>query len=311
MGFPVRLTIPRRAAGLALCVAVLAIPANGQPDNSYPGLGTEVAIIDQLVSYEFDPVTVLVLRESASGRVEQFRAEAVALDSVQAAEPTARSYLVGAPVPLVQSDSDQSNFHFTFFAASRDAAFAATAVKGWTRAELVENSPDAPELKRRIAAIEQELKILRVRAIDLEEQLAELRGKAAKIANIEAIIELKAKIATRQSREEDLTEEMERLRALIETGRQLEDPPQVDEWRHELSEHLREAAKVTAVADRLNRRKREAALQSFLQKLNLVKEMQQADPEALAQEILALRKERRELERRLGITSGEAAVNDF
>jgi hypothetical protein len=65
------------------------------------------------------------------------------------------------------------------------------------------------------------------------------------------------------------------------------------------------------MADRLNNRKSEAAQRSLMRKIDLVKQMQQFDPEELAQKFLELRKKRREYESRLGVTSGDSASDEF
>src|SRR5262249_48625981 len=105
--------------------------------------------------------------------------------------------------------------------------------------------------------------------------------------------------------------ELARLDALNNLGRQVVDPDNIDVLRQDLQADLAETAKVTAVADRLNLRRRGGGVQDFAKKVNLVKEPHSANPESLAQEVLRLRKIRKELEAKLNLSTHESDSDDF
>lgn len=273
--------------------------------------GESVGIIDQIISLSFEPQIHFVLKEIAPGVVKQYKASAVEMreDNVEAG--AAKKLLVGANVPLGQTSRKANGFHFTFFLAGQDATFAASEIKRWSEAELRQNSTPLPILEERISEVENKLKLSRVEALALEEKLTALRRRASEIAEADKIIALKIEANdAKQSIDHDALETA-RLRSLIDQARDLEDPDGIDSYRQELALNLEEAAKVTAVADRLNQRKKESALRNFLKKIELVKEMDASNPSELAQQVLQLRKKRRELENRLGITSSDAANEEF
>lgn len=309
VGFPF-LTFKRRSLLLALLLGLTVSDSRAQENAYLDPVGTQLGIIDQVVTLAFEPYSMLVLQETAPGVVEQYRAAAVQLDRSRDDDSSGRRFIIGAPVPL-SAASRAARRNFTFFLAGRDSSFAATEVKTWDAPTLRENSPTAAEMQQQIQDLHAELKVYRVKALSLEERLNQLRSEASAIANINAIIELKSRIAALQASESEKEEQSRRLQVLIERGRALLDLEEVDALRHELSLHLKEAAKVTAAADRLNRRKNEAAMQSFMQKLNIVKEMERTDAKELAQEVLELRRKRREYENRLGITSSDAGSDQF
>lgn len=288
-----------------------AVDAAQDPEPPMELLGKEVGIVEQIVTTTFKPLTVFVLKETNLGEVKQFHAEAVRFTQQKDQQNDAEEIIVGAPVSVQDSALRESTFHFTFFIAGEDSAFAATEIKKWSEEDLKNSSVSLAQLSLGISELDEELKKKRVQSIDSQGKLAELRNKAYEIAQVNDIIKLKLELEHLGREKDRLATEAERLKALIEIGREQEDPQGVDEYRQQLALHLKEAAQVTALADRLNRRKREAALQNFKTKLKLVKEMDATNPQTLAQEILRLRKKRRELENRLGITSPDTFTDEF
>ena len=64
---------------------------------------------------------------------------------------------------------------------------------------------------------------------------------------------------------------------------------------------LKAAAQATAMADRLQARKKQAAVSQLNQKLALIKQTSGDDPAQLAKQVLKVRAQRRALEQKLGI----------
>ena len=282
----------------------LVLPCSAQE----PALGSRVGVVDAIVGEDFSPTTAFVLQEVGPAQVRQYPAEVTPVAEKGKTKVALPLTAVGAPVPL---ETVTEQFHFTFFLADDEARFRSTPVQRWTAEELRMNSLSSNALERDIRDLDDEIKDKRVEAVEIQDQRATMFRKASQITNIEAILNLQRE---RSSLERSLVErraEIERLESLIERGRQLEDPPLVDQMRKELSLHLKEAAKVTAMADRLNRRQKESAVQTFNQKLRMVKDMEREDPESLAREVLRLRRKRRELESRLGSSASEDEEADF
>lgn len=311
MGYGLR--IAQRTREALLCLGILLTPQAAIADTLE--LGSDFAVLDQIVTGSFEPASLIVLQEVGLGNVRQYQAVGIPLevDAVSAEQnPSAQAArrIIGAGVDL-DSTSEDEFFHFTFFMASEDSGFAATETKRWNYKELLENSPSLEELSKQMAALRHRLKIKRVTSIDLEEKLEVLRRKASAIADVDGIIALKMEKASLANVESEKDVEIARLRELSELGRSLPEPENINALRTALADDLRAAAKITSMADRLNRRKQQAAEQHLKNKLRLIKNMESVDPESLAQKILELRKTRRDYEIRLGLSSKESENRDF
>ncbi len=277
----------------------------GQDDGiSSASLSKALAIADELVNVDFEPKRALILEEADSGRVAQYPAVAVPLSGNKS---RGSELIVGAAVLISHSDT----IHYSFFLAGKDGQFAATEVRQLTLAKLKENSVTIAALSAATESLRDELNVKKVQLISFDEKLAELRGKASQLANIDEIIDLRMKVQDLKQAEEKNSAETERLQALLEKGKQQKDSAEIDTARREIAVHLQEAAKVTALADRLEEGRKDSASQTFAQKLALVKEMDEIDPKELASQVLQVRKRRRELENRLGITSSDGQADQF
>lgn len=274
-------------------------------------LGKSFGVIDQVTTAGFLPVSLFILEESPGGSIRQFRADFVPYESDKQDSATSLRLLVGAVVPIPQGSSANSVIRHTFFLASKDSSFAATEVKKWTIGELIQNSVSEKVLQEQTRNEQQTARGLRNESLLLTQKLAKLREDAVGIVDLDEIVSARIQKRALEQEIQKNSHEVERLDHLVEYGRELEDPDWIDDYRQQLTIHLQEAAKVTAVADRLDQRRREAAVQRFLQKVSLVEGMGNADPRALAQEVLQLRRKRRELENRLGITSADAPSDQF
>ena len=129
-----------------------------------------------------------------------------------------------------------------------------------------------------------------------------MRDRASRIAGVDEIVDLKLQIGALEGGGEGNQEEQERLRSLIARAREFTDSPESDARRRELQTQLEETAKATAMADRLNARRREAARETLNRQLALIREMRSLSRAELAQSVLQLRARRRGLERRLDIS---------
>jgi hypothetical protein len=303
-----------RITALIMCMAVLepsSVFAQSAAQNNNQPIPVDVGVIDQIINVTFEPFAVFLLLETGVGDIKQYQAAAVELIALGAQSAGSRQLIVGAPVIMNGQGLEDNTFHFTFFMAGQNASFAATEVKNWSIEQLRKDTISLHDLLGEIAQLENKLRVKRVENLNLEESLASLRKRASDIAEIGQIVKLKMELKALSNAYQEKQAEAERLKSLIDLGRQVRDPEGIDQYRLELSLHLQEAAKVTAIADRLSKRQQEAARQNFMRKIGMVKEMDTSDPAALAKEVLQLRKQRRELENRLGITSTDAYSDEF
>jgi hypothetical protein len=144
-------------------------------------------------------------------------------------------------------------------------------------------------LQSRINDIRDERDKLRVENQALEKEFSER-------INLSEILELKTNLENTNISIDFLTHIKEDLILLIENRNKPNESKDLASNSRILSQHLSDAAKVTAAAERLNIKKKETALSRFKQQLRAIEEMQQADLSAMAKQLLELRKMRGKLE---------------
>jgi hypothetical protein len=260
-------------------------------------------MVEQLVTVPFKPSGVFAMLEQQVGEVKKIQSEAI----IPAISGKDKAYEIFLGAPISPNVQGSVMLNYTFFLKGADGSFAATPVKQAERSELVENGLSLEEL-------EMEEKRLRNRSASVSEEnsrlsdsLQDLRQRASQIAGVEDIVDIKMELARLQGFGEQASAESGRLRALLDYGRKYKDASDINRLRYELTLHLQEAAKKTAVADRLNSRRKQAAKSSLEQKLALVGETRGYDAQALAKELLKLRAQIKELEQR----SVPAQSDDF
>lgn len=253
------------------------------------------SIAHQFVESSFEPQKAFLLQEQSSGEVIQYPAQVSLAPSEVGSE-----FIVGAQI---FNEKVHSGGHFAFFLIDQNGSFFSAPIIYWSRDALEKNylSPlelraEAEESKQRADKLELELE---VRSRDL----VALKQRVVEVAGVSGIVDLQTELEELKSRNQEMILEQQRLKELVLLGRKEPDPQDSKLWRRDLSAQLREAAQATAMADRLNRRRREAAMSSLKDKLRLIKETRQYDPKELASEVLELRKKRRNLETRLNIAA--------
>ena len=105
--------------------------------------------------------------------------------------------------------------------------------------------------------------------------------------------------------------EKSRLSDLIDLARRLPDPKNLIALRRDLGEQLRDAAKISSIAERLDSRKRRSAVKRLKAKISLVKSARGVDTAVLSREVVRLRRKRKQLENQLGLNDQAAAEFDF
>lgn len=288
---------------LWLLPAFLAVsvsrPCFAQNDSSATAAGTQTGnIIEQVVASGFRPDRVLMLRENGLGEVRQHVASYILRGGEQ--RENYEQIFVGARLGPNTAASHAGKMLFTFFLIGNRGDFAATPITGWTMEQIRENNRSVNALLEESSTLEAEFKSKQVELTEVEAKLGELRNRASQIAGVDEIIDVKMKLTQVRGYGADNEVEQRRLRDLVERGRAYDEPDNSRIRVQQLSQQLAETARVTALAERLNARRREAARESVERKIALVQEMRGVDAEALAREVLRLRSERRELEAQLG-----------
>ncbi len=287
-------------AAVLFVAAALASPAAAEDTKVLSRLPREFGIIEQTIAVPFKPVSAYALVESSAGEVRQYHAVAVPMGGGTTSIEAGQTVLVGAVLPVPAKAAPEGLFHFTFFLANTSGEFAATEVRSLTWKALQANALTVDAMEQEITRYEKDLPERREENMQLEARLAQLREKASKIAGVDDLIDLKSELANLKGFDEKKIAELDRLHLLVRAGEQRALPPQADDKRMELGDQLRSAAQVTAEADQLGLTKKESVEGAFRRKLELVRQAQGVNAQELAQEVLRLRKHRKELEARLG-----------
>jgi hypothetical protein len=299
------MTLRRILQAASAALVALSSRAGAAPPEQAPNFG----IVDQLVSVAFPPKKAFVLVAPEGGALVQMPASVVRPTGHLAEELGTNRVLAGGVVPR---DRSTGEVRFTFFLKGDEGRFAATPVRVWTRESLNRNIVDFERLASETARFERLWSERSKELEDAEAELEILRKRASEIASVEEIIDLKLELARLKGFGSSKAEEEGRLKELIERASRASSPPDIDERRGELSVHLQDAARASALQARLSRRKQAAARSSLAQKLALIKQMSSYDPQSLAQEVLKLRARRKSLERKANPSAPkEDSASDF
>lgn len=272
-------------------VLMLANPAKAR---------AQVAYIDHLTVEDSQPISAKVILEMGTGSVQILEAQVTELPN------TSRSLI-----------SAQTSSKGSSRAPSGGVAFVTSPLREspeiefWNPELILFNQISENSLQRDTLDLDQSIQKIRIKSVELQDLISAQETELIRKLEIPALRDVMEEQRELRRSIDEQQREIARLETVIEDGRNLPTPENINSMRIELSEHLREAAKVTSVADRLTRRKLEAARLRLKEKLNMIEELKKQDPAALAREILKLRKERRELENRLGITSKDSAQDQF
>jgi len=294
----------------AVYSALLIIAALGQNASADPA---SFGVIEQTISVPFRAVSVYALVETTVGQIRQYRAKAVPA-AIGAKEIEAgQAVLVGAVIPIPPNAAPDAVFHFSFFATGVNGDFAATDIQSLTWKALETSGYQIETLKEETARLENSLPAQREENLKLENQLSQLRDQAAKIAGVDDLIDLKSELDSLKGSDEKKSVEVDRIKLLAKLGFEAADPKNSDALLMDLGGQLRLAAKVTAEADKVGTNRKGSVEAEYRRKLDLVRRMEGVDPQSLAQQVLNLRKRRKDLEARLdtGASPSTEADQDF
>jgi len=293
-----------RSIVLPLAVAVVVFTpftsgAEGRPASGF--------VLYEYVQSSFKPKRIYALLFKASGELTQIRGYGLSQPG------SVTNFLVGSFVPqkLIETNST-SRVAYTFFLVGTNTEFHATPVKLLSMAALQEQQIDLERLKADLRALIGQKDEIETEVKGLERELSSVRSQLMDQAGLDSLLQVKRETQAQEELTRILSEEAKALAARIEQARNLDEPKEYSDRLQSLSKDLEDTAKVTALADRLATRRKEAALESARRKLALVREMQDVDRERLAREVMNLRRKRRRLEIEKGLAPAEERMeHDF
>lgn len=297
-----RLSILRLRAALFIIALTLcaspALPARAADDALY-------GIVQQTIAVPFKPVSVYALVDFGKGKINQFPGTFVPYQSASGDDRNSRVAVAAVvPLPVPAPPSDQS-FRFTFFLASLDGEFAATEVADMTWDQLQQVPHSVEAINAEIEQLQKRIPQQKEKNSVTQKKFTELRDKASQIAQVDDLLDLRSELENLKGNDDKKSDEVDHIREAIRLGYRTPASPAVDAVRLDLLGQLYAAARVTAFVDREADLKRSSAEMSYQRKLELIRETENLDPDALAQEALQLRERRRALERQLHENGGE------
>lgn len=262
-----------------------------------------IRIIDEVVPVAFEPKDIFLLLAVQPNSI-------IAFPLHRAPQPLPRKsiadpleILVGTQFCDPRLMSPTVDFYYSVVALDGQGQFAATPVARMTGKELLENTKSVDTLQENIDAIKAQLSSADLAEAKIDPELAQLRMGISQLVKIDDLVQLRLMVSYLEADVAKKFEEIKRLQDLLAAGRAQGEEESYGDLRQDLSMRLRETAQVTAMADRLQNRKKRAAQTALEYKMNLIQTTQGVDPNSLAREVLRLRAERQNLERELGVAA--------
>ena len=294
---------------LVICLEAKVSRANVEGFVSEP-LGAGIAVVDQVVELPFVPQEVFLL--ISTRKVRRFRGAVVSYTPIKQVPEGHQSFLAGGSFPFSASFTSPKGVYSSFVFIGPNKEIATSSAKYWSLNDLKQNSQTILSYSKNSKKLEHRIdtKVLELSALDRE--LQELRERASKLIDVDALVAAKMELEILRHQLEEKRNVVNRLLSVVEIARELPETPELYSLQRELQTQLKDAAKVSALADRLNTRRRQAAVASFKSKVALVRKMREYEPEALAKRVLELRNRRAKLERQLGIAPASDPIEgDF
>lgn len=243
-------------------------------------------IIDQLLELNFEPAHSKIIFQTE--KLEISKAEIIRLDQ--------NKYIVVATLP--KKDKVKS---YSFILYDQKENFYATPIK---KVKFLNKTQDYKEkLNKKINFLKDRIKYFSSENDKLAEESQALENEFAERTNLKEILELKLKYQNLNKVVEFYTQAQQDLEELLKHRDFNSNSKDLATNSRILSQHLIDAAKVTAAAERLSIKKKETALGRFKQQLKAIEEMQQADLSLMAKQLLQLRKTRNSLENNMDSSS--------
>ena len=274
---------------------ILLFTCSAYAQDAVERIPEDTGIISELVEVSFLPIGVNLFVVNQNEKIEKYRAEFVTVESIT----NGYRIYAGGRIGVNRKGSTDQPVLVTFVFEGNNNEMAATPVKSWTLDSINRNTKSINQLSQGSEIIKEKIAAAQAQMTELDRRARDLRDIVSQIAGVEEIVKLKTELAAIKARITDLNADKARLHNLIDIAKTKSEVDDIDILRRELSVHLTEAAKATAMADRLTKRKQKAALQSVQEKMAVIKETAHEDPKALARLALELRSERKRLEMRL------------
>lgn len=261
------------------------------------GLG----FLDGVVGSALKPDLAYSLVELAPGVVA--RAEAFVLDfnkiiSLNESAVGQHKWIVAAPF---YPHEEKKDYRYSIFLREKEGAFAGTPVVTCQKESLKGSSRSISQLQESVSKERGELNQLIVKIEERHSKLQALRKTVEETTELENLIVLEEQLGYYDREKTKLLEERNRLRRLVSLGRSQVADESLPAVRRNLQEQLREAAKVTANADRLSERKKRAAVGRVRSQMALIRSTTGVDKKPLLRKLRKLRAQRKAIEKKAGL----------
>lgn len=215
-------------------------------------------------------------------------------------------YFVGALINLNRR-TNTSEVFYSFVLSDEQLNSFATPMARTSYQTLMEQERSLEDLEAANTKVVEKIKETEKKMEKLEVRATELRNMISEIVGVEDIIKLRAEAAALRIRNNDLQAHRDYLVQMQEIAKKMPEVEDIDILRKELNSHLQATAEATALADRLVKRRKQAAIMELQNKVLAVREAANEDPKALAKTALELRAERKRLEMKVGRSVSEHA----
>ena len=267
-------------------------------------------IVSTQATVDFDPSQILMIVEYPKGMI-RFAQAAFSPQPISASPlSTERRYLVAAKLALKKGAEETFDYAFLLI-DEQGSHIQVSPVKRWHLDRLAKSNKGLENLKTEIGKLESKLTDENSNSESPTSELVKLRNELANSVDIPRIVSLKLGIQQKQAELEQRENNIRVLRTLVQSIRGRESSDSFAQLRKELSDDLRNIAATTAKTERLQRRKVNTAEMAIRNKLKLIRQTEGQDIQALAAHVLALRRERRALEVKLGITPNNSHNDEF
>jgi len=278
------------------------VPAKPRPSKFHEKkLPSGLGFLDGVVGSALTPDVAYSLVEMGLGEVA--KAEAFSLDfnqivSINKSSLEQEKWVIAAPF---YPPNDHLEYLYSIFLRELAGAFAGTPVVARTGESLKGRSRSIAELQE---AVRRERKKLFKTVSEIGEkdlEISKMKTKVETMAEVENIIFLENQLEYFAREKEKAVSERKRLEKLVARGRKQVADKSLPALRRGLQAQLRDAAKVTANADRLSARKKRSAVGKVRSQMAMIRAAKGVNKKALLKKLRKVRAQRKTIEAQKGI----------
>lgn len=209
-----------------------------------------------------------------------------------------RSFFVGAKVPVSERARE---IGFVAIAVSAEGIPSLSSPGKLVLAEANNNGSSPDELRKELLRKKEEFRNLSVQVNTQEESLRRLRADAGVVADLGRIVEVREQIEQARADLEGLEKDRSNLQDFVRLARSKPAPRNFVGRERQLVKHLGTLVDLTKDAETTETQRRGQATRELQRKVALIESTRSEDFESLQRRLIALRKQRMDLEAQLGV----------